>query len=78
MPTSAIALSEAVLTSLSFLVMTLDQATMLKPLKRTRLSDQEARILRLQVMLVDSYSLRHCVNAIDRKLRVDNRELLTC
>jgi hypothetical protein len=51
---SAIALSEGVLTSLSFLVMTLDQATVLKPLKCTRLPEQKTRVLRLQILLFNS------------------------
>lgn len=39
--------------------MTLNQATVLKPLKGLRLLEQKTRILRFQVIFIDSKSLRH-------------------
>lgn len=65
--------SGGVLTSLSFTIMTLNQATVLEPLKGTRLAEQKARILRLQLVLVDSKSVGHAAIRIYRKLRVSRQ-----
>lgn len=66
--------SGGVLTSLSFTIMTLNQATVLEPLKRTRLAEQKAWILRLQLILVNSQSVRHGALRIYCNLRVSNQE----